>query len=197
MLVHIVKQGETLRKICDAYHVLREDIISHNQHITDFDRLVSGTKIRIPLLSKDVLETLEETESFIEDYYPSFDKFVSMSKTMNETPKVEEHELPEEIEVIPPVEPEINAPKVVPNKKEEPKPVPKVDPNKTEELKTVPKVPKKIELKPENIVKQEQKPKAEYRIRTHADDIFFYPLPPYYGNVSTLPYYRPEHIRKI
>lgn len=70
-----------MTKICDAYHLEKSDIISNNLHITDFSKLIPGTKLKIPFLSKDTIDTLEETEGFIRDYYPNYDgKFNGMKK---------------------------------------------------------------------------------------------------------------------
>ena len=55
------------------YHCEINDITGNNLHITDFKKLLPGTKLKIPFLSKEVIDTLEETESFISEYYPKFD----------------------------------------------------------------------------------------------------------------------------
>ena len=57
--------------IADNYQVEVSDITSNNLHITDFKNLKPGMKLKIPFLSKPIVEVLEETESFISDYYPS------------------------------------------------------------------------------------------------------------------------------
>lgn len=75
MLIHIVKTGETIERIASSYHISRNDLIANNLHITDFSHLKSGMKVKIPILSKEIVETLEETEAFVDDYYPSFEKF--------------------------------------------------------------------------------------------------------------------------
>lgn len=84
MLIHIVKTGDTVDKIVDSYRVLKEDLISNNLHITDFSHLKSGMKLKIPLISKDIMETLEETEAFIDDYYPSFENFLSNNEKIKD-----------------------------------------------------------------------------------------------------------------
>ncbi|MFI3329214.1 MAG: LysM peptidoglycan-binding domain-containing protein [bacterium] len=83
MLIHIVKTGETVDKITDSYRILKSDLISNNLHITDFSHLKSGMKLKIPLISKDTIETLEESEAFIDDYYPSFEKFLNDNEKVN------------------------------------------------------------------------------------------------------------------
>ena len=76
MILHIVRSGETVRGIADNYQCEVSDITSNNLHITDFKNLKPGMKLKIPFLTKPIMEVLEETESFISDYYPSLtDKF--------------------------------------------------------------------------------------------------------------------------
>lgn len=71
LLLHIVRSGETVRMIADNYQCEISDITSNNLHITDFKNLKAGMKIKIPILSKPIMDVLEETESFISDYYPN------------------------------------------------------------------------------------------------------------------------------
>ena len=91
MILHIVRSGETVRMIADNYQVEVSDITSNNLHITDFKSLKAGMKLKIPFLSKPVIETLEETESFISDYYPS------LVENFNEPIVKKEKEIKEEI----------------------------------------------------------------------------------------------------
>ena len=72
MLIHIVRPNENISKIANCYHCEVEDIVSNNKHITDYQKLAPGTKLKIPFITKEKKETLEETESFISDYYPKF-----------------------------------------------------------------------------------------------------------------------------
>ena len=74
MILHIVRSGETIRNIADNYQCDISDITSNNLHITDFKNLKPGMKLKIPFLTKPIMDTLEETESFISDYYPSLKK---------------------------------------------------------------------------------------------------------------------------
>ena len=74
MLLHIVRSGENISKIADNYQCEISDITSNNLHITDFNHLQPGMKLRIPFLTKETIEILEETESFVKDYYPTFDE---------------------------------------------------------------------------------------------------------------------------
>lgn len=81
MLLHIVRSGETIRMIADNYQCEVSDISSNNLHITDFKNLKAGMKLKIPFLTRPIIETLEETESFIQDYYPNLvEKFKKSDK---------------------------------------------------------------------------------------------------------------------
>lgn len=103
LIIHIVRPHENLAQIAASYHILETDIISNNLHVTDFNRLVAGTKLKIPFLSTTVTDTLEETESFIRDYYPTFDgKLKSLEE--DELPKVEPKKKDDDL--IPPLEKE-------------------------------------------------------------------------------------------
>ncbi len=97
MLIHIVKTGETIDKIVDSYRILKTDLISNNLHITDFSHLKSGTKLKIPLITKDTLETLEESEAFIDDYYPSFENFLNSNSKIKESINNDIKEVKEQI----------------------------------------------------------------------------------------------------
>ena len=81
LLLHIVRSGETIRMIADNYQCEVSDISSNNLHITDFKNLKAGMKLKIPFLTRPIIETLEETESFIQDYYPNLvEKFKKSDK---------------------------------------------------------------------------------------------------------------------
>ncbi len=174
MLIHIVKTGETVDKITDSYRILKSDLISNNQHITDFSHLKSGMKLKIPLLSKDTLETLEETEAFIDDYYPSFEKFLSNNETIiadTETKEINN----KQVEMIEEV-------KDVTYEKE-------VEVTQNEEIKYESKT---YEQKYES----KQEVKDEEQNKSHNNNVFQYPQVNYYrGNV--IPNYNQKYIKKI
>lgn len=69
MIIHIVKNNESLQNIMDLYHVSYEEIISYNAHITDFRNLICGMKVKVPLLSEEVEQILNYSEGFITPYY--------------------------------------------------------------------------------------------------------------------------------
>ena len=115
VLLHIVRSGETIRGIADNYQCEISDITSNNLHITDFKNLKAGMKLRIPFLSKPIMDTLEETESFIQDYYPDLkgefkkEKFEEARPNVEPEPVIEEVKKEEEISkpLTPPKNPEL------------------------------------------------------------------------------------------
>lgn len=74
MLEHIVKNGEGINDILNMYHIDIEQLKGYNLHITDFYNLPSGIKIKIPLISNEIEQILENTESFVQKYYPAIDE---------------------------------------------------------------------------------------------------------------------------
>ena len=73
MNTHIVRVNEKIEKIASLYHLNIEEIIKMNKHIQDWDHLIPGTKIRLPEISEMVQIELDNTEPFIEEYYPKID----------------------------------------------------------------------------------------------------------------------------
>ena len=92
-----MRSGETIRAIADNYQCEISDITSNNLHITDFKNLKPGMKLRIPFLSKPIIDTLEETESFISDYYPSIDTKFNKKEVIKEEIIEEETNEPHEV----------------------------------------------------------------------------------------------------
>ena len=75
--------------IADNYQCELSDITSNNLHITDFKNLKPGMKLKIPFLTKPIMEVLEETESFISDYYPTLNTDFKETKNKDEVVKEE------------------------------------------------------------------------------------------------------------
>lgn len=73
MNTHIVRVNESLDKIALIYCLTKEEIIKNNTHIKDWNRLIPGTKLKLPIISDIVENQLDNTEPFIEDYYPRLD----------------------------------------------------------------------------------------------------------------------------
>lgn len=98
MLIHIVSPGESIGKIADGYHCSINDIKANNLHITDFYHLAAGTKLKIPFITKEKQEVLEETEPFISDYYPTYNGYLDGMKKENAKTEEVILEKPEEVE---------------------------------------------------------------------------------------------------
>ena len=84
--------------IADNYQCELSDITSNNLHITDFKNLKPGMKLKIPFLTKPIMEVLEETESFISDYYPTLN--TEFKETKNKDEVVKEENITDDSKVI-------------------------------------------------------------------------------------------------
>lgn len=88
MLEHIVKNGESIYDILNMYHIELEELRATNLHITDFYNLASGMKIKVPLLHNEIEQILENTESFVQKYYPKVHDLYETEK--EQTPIIEQ-----------------------------------------------------------------------------------------------------------
>lgn len=70
---HIVRVNDKIDKIALLYNLNKDEIIKINTHIRDWDHLIPGTKIKLPIISEELKNELDNTEPFIEDYYPKID----------------------------------------------------------------------------------------------------------------------------
>lgn len=70
MKFHIVRNGETLSQIAFAYNLEEEELKKENKHIRVWDRLIPGTKLKIPVIPEAVDQDITQMEPFVEDYYP-------------------------------------------------------------------------------------------------------------------------------
>ncbi len=73
MNTHIVRVNEKIERIALIYNLTVDEIIKINHHIQDWDHLIPGTKIRLPEIPEIVQTELDNTEPFIEEYYPKID----------------------------------------------------------------------------------------------------------------------------
>lgn len=107
MLEHIVKNGESIHDILDMYHIELEELRGVNLHITDFYNLASGMKIKIPLIHNEIEQILENTESFVQKYYPKVHDLYENEPIPMKAPKLEERveEIKEESVVQEEIEP--------------------------------------------------------------------------------------------
>ncbi len=94
MLEHIVKNGESIHDILNMYHLELDEIKGVNLHITDFYNIQTGMKIKIPLINNEIEQILENTESFVQKYYPKVNELYEEKPMVHEIheerPKVEE-----------------------------------------------------------------------------------------------------------
>lgn len=88
LIEHIVKYNERVDDILNSYHVELDELVRHNTHITDFNRLLSGSKLMIPIISREVEQVLDKTEGFVMDYYPKISE--DLIPNMEEEKKIVE-----------------------------------------------------------------------------------------------------------
>lgn len=74
MRFHIVSMGETMERIMALYELNQDELIAENKHIKVWNKLVPGTKLRIPTITETIEQDIKEMEPFIEDYYPVIKK---------------------------------------------------------------------------------------------------------------------------
>ncbi|MDE5545981.1 MAG: LysM peptidoglycan-binding domain-containing protein [Anaeroplasmataceae bacterium] len=129
MLEHIVKNGETIHDILNMYHIELEELKGLNLHITDFYNLVSGMKIKIPLIHNEIEQILENTESFVQKYYPKVNalyeerpQIKERETTQVEEPQIQKRDLEEPVETSVSVPKEAISPIEETPQKVEPKP---------------------------------------------------------------------------
>lgn len=70
MKFHIVKSGEKVKDILFIYNLNIDELKENNRHIRFWDKLIPGTKIKIPVITEAIDNDVEMMEPFIEDYYP-------------------------------------------------------------------------------------------------------------------------------
>ncbi len=75
MIIHIVRNNESINEILDNYHLTIDDLRTNNLHVTDFKNIQCGTKLKIPFLSEENKQILKKSEPFIQDYYPTVEKY--------------------------------------------------------------------------------------------------------------------------
>lgn len=84
MILHIVKNNERISEILDMYGLTFKEIFEYNRHITDFNNLICGTKLWIPLLSEEISEILDNSEGFVDN------KISNLKDTLENKPFEEE-----------------------------------------------------------------------------------------------------------
>ena len=84
MNYHIIKAGETIKMIAKNYELLEDEIINNNRHITNWDKLIPGTRLKLPNISEKLADEIDEVEPFIEDYYPKLSPLYKEEKIEEE-----------------------------------------------------------------------------------------------------------------
>lgn len=69
MIIHIVRNGEKISNILNNYNISFDDLKTNNLHITDFNNLTAGTKLRIPTLNQETIQILNASEPLVSSYY--------------------------------------------------------------------------------------------------------------------------------
>ena len=104
MKFHIVSSSENIKKIAFLYNMEVEEIQKENRHIRDFYNLLPGTKLKIPVLSENVMSEINEFEPFIEDYYPKYDLNDHIEEYVSENQKEDNNEYVNENAIAPSTE---------------------------------------------------------------------------------------------
>lgn len=77
MKFHIVRNGETVDDIMFLYSLNHDELIEKNRHIRSWNKLVPGTKLKIPVVSEEIDQEVISMEPFIEDYYPKINNQIN------------------------------------------------------------------------------------------------------------------------
>ena len=67
----------------DIYHVSFDEIRDYNPHISSFNDLPFGMKLRIPVLSHEVNQVLDSSEILVESFYDSIEKKIEFEENNN------------------------------------------------------------------------------------------------------------------
>ena len=70
MKFHIVRTNETIKEIINIYSLTMSELKENNRHVRDWNKLIPGTKLKIPIINQAVEQEIIDMEPFIEDYYP-------------------------------------------------------------------------------------------------------------------------------
>lgn len=102
MNYHIVRTNDKLETIINLYNLNVNELIDLNKHISNWNNLIPGTRIKLPVISESLSEELNDIEPFIEDYYPKidlkrFESYDGSDNNQNIIEKVEE-KIEDEIE---------------------------------------------------------------------------------------------------
>ena len=92
MNYHIVRTNERVSDIAQAYNLSVDEIKDINNHIRSWEKLIPGTKLKLPAIPEQIRVELDDSEPFIEDYYPKIAveelKAVGIANSSEETKEV-------------------------------------------------------------------------------------------------------------
>src|SRR5690554_3078927 len=83
---HIVRNNETLEDILFLYNLTKDELMEQNQHIRSWNKIIPGTKLKIPPITEAVEQEVSDMEPFIEDYYPKLNHDEYNETTQEEIP---------------------------------------------------------------------------------------------------------------
>lgn len=100
MKFHIVRNKETLEDILYIYNLTKDELVEQNKHIRVWDKLIPGTKLKIPAIPDAVELEVSDIEPFVEDYYPkiSEDTSTPVIKVEEDFKKIEDEEIVKNID---------------------------------------------------------------------------------------------------
>ena len=70
MKFHIVQMGETIEEIIFLYNLTRQELVEENRHIKKWDKLIPGTKLKIPVITDEHADM----ENISYEYKGNFDQ---------------------------------------------------------------------------------------------------------------------------
>ena len=74
MKFHIVRNQETTKEILQIYSLSINELKEVNRHVRDWNKLIPGTKLKIPIINEAIEQDIIDMEPFVEDYYPRNDE---------------------------------------------------------------------------------------------------------------------------
>lgn len=98
MKFHIVRNKETIEDIIYIYNISKDELKEQNKHIRVWDKLIPGTKLRIPPITNAVDLEVLDMEPFVEDYYPAISEVLSNAKIEEEYKLLDEEKGKKEVE---------------------------------------------------------------------------------------------------
>ncbi len=81
---HVIKSGDSLKKLSRTYNAVESEIIESNPHISDFENLQPGMKINIPINNANTKSEIGYVKPFIENYYKNNEHTNNVSDSIEE-----------------------------------------------------------------------------------------------------------------